>query len=177
MLPTLLALAIVAFLFIVIVSGQPDEFNVSRSARFAAPPEKIFPHVNDLHAWAAWSPWARLDPHAQNSFTGPASGTGAAMRWEGNGKVGVGTMTITDSQPHHAIRFRLDFEKPMTATNTAEFTFLPEGRGTVVTWRMAGKNSLPGKLMGLFLNCEQMVGGQFEAGLANLGSAAQTTPP
>jgi hypothetical protein len=176
MLPTLLALAFLACLFLVVIAGQPDEFTVSRSVKLAAPTEKIFPHVNDLHAWQAWSPWAKLDPNAKNSFAGPASGAGAAMKWEGNCKIGVGKMTITESQPSSIIRFRLDFEKPMQATNTAEFTFLPEGGGTVVTWRMTGKNSAMGKVMGLFMNCEQMVGGQFEKGLANLKSLAEATP-
>jgi uncharacterized protein YndB with AHSA1/START domain len=176
MLPTLLALAIIACLFLVVVCGQPDEFTSSRSTTLSAPPEAVFPHVNNLHAWEAWSPWAKLDPNAKNSFDGPEAGTGASMRWEGNRKVGVGRMTITESQPGSVIRFRLDFEKPMQATNTAEFTFLPEGGGTLVTWRMSGVNGLMGKLMGLFMNCEQMVGGQFEKGLANLKSVVEATP-
>lgn len=176
MLPTLLALAFIACLFIVVVCGQPDEFTASRSAKLSAPPDIVFRHVNDLHAWEAWSPWAKLDPNAKSSFDGPAAGAGASMKWEGNRKVGVGRMTITESQPGSVIRFRLDFEKPMQATNTAEFTFSPEGGGTVVTWRMSGKNSLMGKVMGLFMNCEQMVGGQFERGLANLKSLAESTP-
>jgi len=175
MLPILLALAFIAVLFIVVISGQMDEFTMSRSAKLSAPPERIFPHVNDLHAWEAWSPWARLDPNAKSSFERAASGAGPAMKWEGNCKVGVGKMTITESQPSSLIRFRLNFEKPMRATNTAEFTFLPEGGGTLVTWRMSGENSLMGKVMGLFMNCEQMLGGQFERGLANLKSV--TTRP
>ena len=174
MLPILLALGFIVILFIVIIAGQPDVFALSRSAKFTAPPEKIFPHVNDLHAWEAWSPWAKLDPNAKNSFEGPASGAGAAMKWEGNCKVGVGKMTITDSQPSSVIRFSLDFQKPMQATNTAEFSFLPEGGGTVVTWSMSGKNSLMGKVMGLFMNCEKMVGPQFEKGLASLKALAET---
>lgn len=174
--PVLFAFAILVILLFVVVAGQPDVFTMSRSARFTVPPEKIFPHVNDLHAWEVWSPWAKLDPNAKNSFEGPASGTGAAMKWEGNCKIGVGKMTITESQPSNVIRFRLDFEKPMQATNAAEFTFLPEGGGTVVTWRMSGKNSVMGKVMGLFMNCERMVGGQFEKGLANLKSLTETTP-
>ena len=174
MLPIILALAVIAILFIVLITGQPDEFKVSRSATISAPPEKVFPHVNDLHKWETWSPWARLDPAAKSIFSGPDAGTGAAMRWEGNNKVGVGTMTITDSKPSETIRFRLNFEKPMKATNSAEFTFKPDGGQTSVTWSMAGKNSLGGKIFGLLMNCEKMVGGQFERGLANLKSVVET---
>jgi hypothetical protein len=174
--PVLFAFVILAILLVVVIAGQPDVFTMSRSARFAAPPERIFPHVNDLHAWEDWSPWAKLDPNAKNPFEGAASGAGAAMKWEGNCKIGVGKMTITESQPSNVIRFRLDFEKPMQATNSAEFTFLPDGGGTEVTWRMSGKNSVMGKVMGLFMNCEQMVGVQFEKGLANLKSVVEVAP-
>ena len=168
MLPILLALGFIALLFVIVLAGQPDEFTVSRSLKISAPPEELFPHVNNLHAWKPWSPWMPLDPNAKSTFTGPDAGAGAAMRWEGNNQVGVGTMTITDSQPAQRIRFRLNFEKPMRATNTAEWTFQPDGGETLVTWAMSGKNNFMMKLFGLFVNCDQMVGCQFEKGLANL---------
>jgi hypothetical protein len=173
MIPILLALAFIAILFFIMITGQPDEFKMSRSTNIVAPPEKIFPQVNDLRQWKTWSPWARLDPNSKAMFSGPEVGTGSAMRWEGNGQVGIGTMTITESKPSQVIRFRLDFEKPMQATNVAEFSFKPEGGQTLVTWSMSGKNNLPGKIFGLFVNCDKMVGCQFEKGLANLKSVVE----
>lgn len=173
MIPILLALSIIALIFIIVVAGQPDEFKMARSTVISAPPEKIFPHVNDLHMWEAWSPWAKLDPNSKSTFSGPPAGVDTSMKWEGNSKVGVGRMTITESRPGQLIRFRLEFEKPMQATNTAEFTFRPEGNQTVVNWSMSGKNSLAGKIFGLFMNCDTMVGGQFEKGLASLKSVAE----
>jgi uncharacterized protein YndB with AHSA1/START domain len=173
MLPILLALAFIAILVFILIAGQPDEFVVTRAASLAAPPDKIFPNVNDLHLWQAWSPWAKLDPNAKTTFSGADAGVGAAMAWEGNGKVGVGKMTITASQPAEFVRFQLEFQKPMQATNTAEFTFRPDGKQTVVTWTMRGKNSFPGKIFGLFMNCEKMCGCQFESGLASLKSLTE----
>ena len=174
MIPILLALAIIAILFIFLVVGQADEFTVSRSAKISAPPEKIFPHVNDLHNWEAWSPWAKLDPNAKNSFEGAAFGVGAAMAWEGNCKVGVGRMTIIESQPSESIRFRLDFEKPMKATNIAEFTFKNEGGQTAVTWSMTGQKNFVGKIFHLIMSCDKMIGGQFEKGLAAIKTIVET---
>ncbi len=174
MLPILLALGFIALLFVIVIAGQPDDFKLSRSAKISASPERIFPHVNDLHKWEAWSPWAKLDPNAKNSFSGPGAGVGTSLAWEGNCKVGTGKMTITDSQPSSIVRFRLDFEKPMKATNQAEFTFLPDAGATIVTWSMSGKNKLGGKIFGLFMNCDCMVGCQFEKGLATLKSLAET---
>ena len=173
MIPILLALALVAILLLVVIAGQPDEFKLVREAKISAPREKIFPHVNDLHAWEAWSPWAKLDPNAKNSFEGPASGVGAAMAWAGNKKVGEGRMTITESQATELIGFRLDFVKPFKATNTAEFAFRAEGNQTRVTWSMAGQSNFFFKIFGLLMNCEQMAGKDFEKGLASLKAVAE----
>lgn len=174
MIPILLALALVAVLLLVVIAGQPDDFKLVRETKIAAPREKIFPHVNDLRAWEAWSPWAKLDPNAKNSFEGPASGVGAAMAWSGNKKVGEGRMTITESQANELIGFRLDFVRPFKATNTAEFAFRAEGHQTRVTWSMAGKSNFFFKIFGLLMNCEQMAGKDFEKGLASLKAVAET---
>jgi hypothetical protein len=174
MLPIFLAIAFIAIIFFVVIAGRPDEFIVSRSIKISAPPKKIFPHVNDLHKWEAWSPWAKLDPNAKNSFAGADSGTGAAMAWDGNKKIGAGRMTIIESAPNDLIRFKLEFVRPFKATNAAEFTFKPEGGQTVVTWGMSGRSNFVFKAFGLFLNCDKMVGKDFEKGLAAMKSVAES---
>jgi Polyketide cyclase / dehydrase and lipid transport len=174
MLPIPLAIAFIAMIFFVVIAGRPDEFIVSRSTKIFAPPGKIFPHVNDLHKWEAWSPWAKLDLNAKNSFAGADSGTGAAMSWDGNKKIGAGRMTITGSEANELIRFKLEFVRPFKATNTAEFNFKPEGNQTVVTWSMTGKNNFFFKAFGLFMNCDNMVGKDFEKGLAAMKSVAES---
>lgn len=169
----LLAAAAIVVLLVIIVAMRPSDFRVTRTARIAAPIGMVFENVNDLHKWEAWSPWAKSDPNAKSNFTGPISGTGASMAWAGNNKIGEGCMTITDSRPGEKIQFRLEFLKPFKATNTAEFTFKSEGGQTTVTWSMFGKNNFMGKAVGLFMNCDKMVGGQFEQGLASLNSISQ----
>jgi hypothetical protein len=173
MLPILLAIVFIAIIFFVVIAGRPDEFIVSRSTKISAPPGKIFPHVNDLHKWEAWSPWAKLDPNAKNSFAGADSGAGAAMSWDGNKKIGAGRMTITGSEANELIRFKLEFIRPFKATNAAEFTFKPEGDQTVVMWSMTGKNNFFFKAFGLLMNCDKMIGKDFEKGLAAMKSVAE----
>ena len=156
------------------VAGMlPDDFRYSRSAQMAARPEDVFLHVNTLRLWNAWSPWARLDLNAKTTFEGPESGVGSIMRWDGNKKVGKGSMEITESSVGQRIRFKLVFEKPMQATNHAEFVFKTVEGKTEVTWSMWGKSSFTAKLIGLVMNCEKMVGKQFESGLANLKSVVE----
>jgi uncharacterized protein YndB with AHSA1/START domain len=171
-LPGVAALVVV---FIVIVAMRPSDFTITRSITIAAPPADVFVHVNDLHNWEAWSPWAKLDPNAKNTFGGPAAGTGSAMSWAGNNKIGEGKMTITESRLGERIRFNLEFLKPFKANNTAEFLFKSQGNQTTVIWSMSGKSNFMFKAVGLFMNCDKMVGGQFEQGLAQLKSVAETT--
>lgn len=170
----IVVIAICILGLVAVISTRPNDFKMSRSATMSASPEVVFAQVNDLHAWQAWSPWAKLDPTATNSFEGPAAGTGSAMSWAGNNQVGAGKMTIIESHPYDLIRFKLEFLKPFVATNTSEFTFKPEGNQTVVTWSMSGKNNFIAKAVGLFMNCDKMVGDQFEKGLADLKTISQS---
>jgi polyketide cyclase/dehydrase/lipid transport protein len=165
----LVGVAVVIAGFIIVVASRSSEFRVARSATIPASTAVVFEQVNDFHNWNAWSPWARIDPDAKNSYEGADAGEGAKFHWEGN-KVGAGSMTLVESRPHELIRIRLEFLRPFKATNAVEFTFQPSGEGTLVTWTMTGRNSFPAKAMGLFIDCEKMCGGQFEQGLANLSS-------
>ncbi|QPK64910.1 SRPBCC family protein [Methylomonas sp. LL1] len=167
MLDLILVLILIAVVvFVIVVARQPADFQVTRFATLSAPASVVFAQVNDLHKWDAWSPWAKLDPAAKSVFEGAEAGVGAIMRWSGNHKVGEGSMTIIESRPDELIRFKLEFLKPFKASNTAEFTFKPEGNQTVVTWSMSGSNNFIGKAMGLIMNCDKMVGTQFEQGLS-----------
>jgi carbon monoxide dehydrogenase subunit G len=170
----LFALIVLIAVFCAVAYMQPSEFKVSRTITIAAPADKIFPHVNDLHQWQAWSPWAKLDPKATTTFAGPNAGEGAIMSWEGNMKVGAGSMTIVESKTNESVKFRLDFLKPLAGTNQAEFTFKPEDNNTVVTWDMQGEAKFINKAMNLIFNCEKMIGENFEKGLADLKTISET---
>lgn len=159
-----IALAVLA----VIIAMQPSTYHVERSLVMNANAAKIFAKVNDLRAWESWSPWLKVDPEAKVSYDGPRAGKGAITRWEGNMEVGAGSMSITDSKPQKSIDFALNFIKPMEGDATSTFTFAPEGKGTKVTWSMDGKNNFIGKAMSLVMSCDEMIGGMYEEGLANL---------
>ena len=172
----LIALVVIVVVFLIIVALQPADFRVTRTATMAAPAPAVFAQVNDLHKWEAWSPWAKLDPNAKNTFEGPPTGTGAVFAWAGNNQVGEGKMTITESRPNELVRFRLEFFKPMAGTSDAEFTFKSEGNQTTVTWTMTGKNNFIAKAMCLFMSMDKMVGGAFEQGLASIRSIVEAPP-
>ena len=169
----LVGLAIVLILFFGVVSMQPADFRVERSATIAAPPATVFAQVDNLRNWEAWSPWAKLDPNMKTSYDGPTSGKGASYSWTGNSEVGEGSTTITESRPNELVRMKLEMLKPFAASNDVEFTFKPAQDQTNVTWSMSGQKNFMAKAMGLFMDCDKICGGQFEQGLAQLKTAAE----
>ena len=173
-------IAYVAAVIVVIVAGiviyaatRPDTFRVQRSASIKAPPDKIFPLINDLHAWSAWSPYEKKDPAMKRTFSGAPNGKGAVYEWDGDKNVGKGRMEITDSASPSKVIIKLDFIKPFEGHNTAEFTMEPKGDNTVVTWAMYGPSAFMMKVMGIFMNMDNMIGNDFAVGLANLKTLAE----
>jgi uncharacterized protein YndB with AHSA1/START domain len=165
-----LALAIAVVL--ILAARKPDIFRVQRATTVKAPPEKIFPLINDFHQWGSWSPYETRDPAMKRSYSGADRGQGAVYGWEGNKNVGSGRMEILDAAAPSKIVIKLDFFTPFEGHNTAEFTMLPQGDGsnvtTNVTWLMHGPSRFIGKIMHVFINMDRMVGKDFEIGLANL---------
>lgn len=156
---------------LVIASMKPDDFAVQRTKRIAASPEKVFPLINDPQQMLAWSPFEK-DPQMKRTFTGPIVGKGAHYAWQGNRQVGAGTIEITDSQPVSKIVMRLVMLKPFAADNTVTFSLAPAAGGTDVTWQMKGKQPFMAKVMSTIINCDKMVGGEFDKGLTSLNALA-----
>jgi hypothetical protein len=176
MVPTLITLGIIVVLLAALLgyaATKPDAFRVQRSASIKAPPERIFPHINDFHNWAPWSPWEKLDPLMTKTHSGAASGRGAVYEWEGNKKVGKGRMEIVEESIPSRVRIKLDFFKPFEAHNTAEFTLAGRGESTEITWAMDGTQPFMFKVMSVFLSMDKLIGKDFETGLANLKSIVE----
>lgn len=169
-----------ALLVAVVIAGilayaatQPDSFRLARSAMIKAPPDKVFPLINDPRAFNSWNPFLKLDPAAKLTYRGPASGKGAGHAWEGNGNVGRGSIEITNSQAPSRIAMRLDMTSPLEAHNLVEFTLVPKGAETQVNWVMSGPSPYISKVMGTVFSMDKMVGSQFEKGLSDLKALAE----
>ena len=53
------------------------------------------------------------------------------------------------------------------------FELAPHLRVLLLTWSMAGENSFVAKAVTLIMNCDKMVGGQYEKGLAEIKSLSE----
>ena len=174
MLKAILILIVVAVAGVLVLAAmKPDTFKVQRSASIKAPPEKVFPLINDFKSWGAWSPWEKKDPQMKRTFSASTSGKDATYSWQGNKDVGEGGMKIVESNAPRNVKLSLDFMKPFEAHNTVDFTLQPGADGTTVVWAMEGPTPFFGKIIHVFMDMDAMVGRDFEAGLAALRNAAE----
>jgi len=153
-------------------TAQSDMINIQRSISIQASPEKVFALINDFHCWKIWSPWEKLDPQMNRSFSTNPCGQGASYAWQG--KAGTGRMEIMTSSPASQITIRLEIIKPFEASNEVEFILQSADQITVVTWSMYGPKPYLAKLIGIFFSMDKYLGKDLEKGLLNLKTLAES---
>ena len=152
-------LSVIGVLFLgllIYVLTRPNTFRVVREIVIKAPPEIPFKHVNNLRTWNDWSPWAKLDPQMKLTYSDKPEGNGAWYEWNGNNQVGEGKLAITESRPSESLKMKLNFVRPFRANNDVAFNFQRESAGTRVSWAMEGESGLFHKVMGLFMNMDEV---------------------
>jgi hypothetical protein len=168
-----IAVAVLVGGFLAYAATRPDSFRIQRSATIKAPPEKIFPQINDFQRWGAWSPYEKKDPAMKRTLSGAPSGKGAVYEWDGNKEICQGRMDITDCAAQSNVKLKLDFCRPFEAHNIVDFTLEPRGDATQVTWAIHGPSPFISKVMGIVFDVDTMVGKDFEAGLADLKAISE----
>ena len=168
-----IAVVVVVGGFLIYAATRPDTFRVERTATIKAPPERIFPLINDFQRWGAWSPFEKKDPAMKRTLSGAPSGSGAVYEWDGNKEIGQGRMEIVESVPPSRVTLKLDFTRPFKAHNIVDFTLEPRGDSTQVTWAIQGPSPFISKVMGIVFNMDKMIGKDFEAGLAALKTVSE----
>lgn len=165
-------LAIVVILLGLILM-QPAKGHVEKSVVINAPASAIFPHLNNLEKFVAWSPWSKMDPAAKNTFEEPVAGVGAKMQWDGP-ETGKGSQWISESVENERVKTGLKFEG-FDGESIAEFTLKPEGNGTKVTWTYDGPdNGFMGKAIWLMMG--SMLDNQYQDGLNDLKKLIESQP-
>jgi uncharacterized protein YndB with AHSA1/START domain len=168
-----IALGAIIAILLIVAAMRPDTFRVQRSIEINAPAEKIFPLISNYKHWGDWSPYEKVDPAMQRTFSGAPSGKGSVYEWNGNKNVGHGRMEILDTTTPSKVVIKLDFFSPFEAHNTAEFTMQPRGNATNVTWAMHGPVTFMAKIVHMFMNMDRMCGDQFQQGLASMKALAE----
>jgi hypothetical protein len=169
-----LLVALIAFAFY--VQSRPNHFTFERSGLIHAKPEKIFPYLNSFKLGSEWTPYERIDPQMKKTYSTVDSGVGASLDFSGNQNIGEGRIEIVKSEPLSLVELKLEMKRPMAGTNFIQYKLTPETDGTRFSWSMNGEANFLSKLMGILLNCEKMMGEQFDQGIQNLKTIVETQP-
>jgi effector-binding domain-containing protein len=177
----LYSIVIIIFIFLVIGFLLPNEVHVERSAEINRPASTVFTLVNSYATNDIWSPWVARDPDAVFQVSGPVSGVGARLEWNGDPRlIGKGSQEIIESKPWSLVRTALDFDQQGSAI--AYFDISEREGGCLVTWGFdtdltEGQGLLPGVMARYFgLLFDRWIGSDYEEGLANLKVFAEAMP-
>lgn len=168
-------LLILLILLAVIGMMLPSSAKIERSILINAPASEIFPHLNGMRAFHAWSPWSEIDPETHYRFEGPEQGIGSRMSWDsGHEQVGLGSQEVVDSVPNQRVEMQLEFGDK--GKGNATFLLEPEGTATRIRWQFHTEFGwdLFGRYVGLML--DSMIGMSYEKGLNTLKARIEEIP-
>jgi effector-binding domain-containing protein len=151
----------------------PTDMHTERSMVMKAPKEVIWKNVVMFANQQKWSPWMEKDPNIKTSIEGTDGTVGAVSKWDGNDDVGKGEQTFTKIEAMKSVESDLHFIKPWESHADAYITLTDTAGGVKVTWGFRGKMSRPWNVMGLFMNMDKAIGGDFEKGLAKLSALCE----
>ncbi len=157
------------------VALQPSEYLIAREILIKAPPEVIFPFINNSKKTGDWMPWNEIDPVIEITYEGPAEGIGSKSVWNSPGKLGMGEALVVESNSNQNVKTQLNYMKPLPMSQLAEITLIPAAAGTIVQWSVTGKNNFISRLYCTVQQVDKMIGNQFESGLAKLKTKIETS--
>ncbi|QQQ00228.1 SRPBCC family protein [Lysobacter enzymogenes] len=167
-------LYLILLLALVCVGGGlllPSTTHVERSISIDRPPAQVYAMIDSFKRFNEWSPWYAMEPEAKYSYSGPESGVGARMAWDGE-TVGRGSQQIEASAPQKIV-LALEFDGSRA---TASYALAAEGDGTRVTWALDSDHGYNPIARWFGLLMEKMVGKDYEQGLARLKQVLENDP-
>jgi hypothetical protein len=145
---------------------------IERETVITARAAEITPYLADLHRWVEWSPWEGRDPALLRTYTGEPGTVGSTYTWKGNRKAGAGSMAITRVDATE-VDVDLRFTAPFRSSSAVAFRLDELEGGTRVAWSMTSPQNLMSRVMGVFVNMDEFLGGDFEKGLAKLKAVVE----
>ena len=147
----------------------PGTVDVTRAIEIAAPPERVFPLLDDLSAWDDWTPWADIESRME----GPPAGLGARRVWD-DPRMGSGSLTITASAPPSAVSYEVEVEDGAIRFE-GTLSVASRGSGSLVTWTERADLGWNPLLGWTALGMEESQGRQLEESLARLKGQAESS--
>ena len=173
----LIALGIVAILFVIIGVCLPGERHISESIETNRKMTIVNDTVNGRRRFKDWNPLVLRDPAMKLSYSGPASGVGARMEYD-SAQVGQGSWEITQSEENQRVVYALDHSQ-RGSDKTMTFLLEPTGkdnRNVKITQEYSVKYGfdLFGRYAGLYVS--RHVGDDIKLGLGRLQTMLAGVP-
>jgi len=126
---------ILLFAIVLLVVGltTPKQLSVEKTVEINAPVDKVFDQVNNLRNWENWSPWYKMEPTMDLTYSDNAAGANSWYKWKGE-KTMEGQLTITKAVPNQRIETAIDFGE--MGKSDGYWDFKSKGNSTEVTWGM-----------------------------------------
>lgn len=157
-------------IYLVLCIVGPSDTRVERSGVINAPASDVQALLADFNTFQKWSPWKEYDPNMKITVEGEPGKPGHKYTWEGNKDVGKGTMVldaINGDTVHQTLDMGWGPSKVYMVTKE-------ENGATNLTWGFYAKTPFFFRPMGLFMNMDKMLGGDFEKGIVNLKTLAES---
>ena len=175
----LIALGIVAGLFVVVGLVLPSERHMSESVETNRRMTIVYDTVNSFRRFKDWNPLVLRDPKIQLKLAGPEEGKGARVEYSSEeGYIGKGSWAIKNTVKNQ--RVEIAIEDPTKGYDkVTNFTLAPTGKNNKnvkITQDYTVKYgwNLLGRYAGLYVS--RHVGDDLKLGLARLATALATVP-
>jgi hypothetical protein len=168
-----------AFLSIVVLLGVvfilvaglfiPKDYHFERNIIINAPREEVWKNVSLFSNFERWDPWKVHDLQMKRTIESTDGMPGATYSWVGNSDVGSGSQTFTKLVPYEYVGIDLILKRRFEIKAKVFYRLEPVGQRVKVTWGFDSKFPYPmNGVMRLFMNMDDDMDADFEAGLANL---------
>jgi uncharacterized protein YndB with AHSA1/START domain len=146
------------------------DYSVEREVTIERPVHEVFDYIKYLKNQNNYSKWAGMDPEMKTNFSGTDGKPGFISAWESDDpEVGKGEQEILSITENERVDYELRFQEPFSSTSQSWMTTSPiDDNSTRVTWGFSGHMPYPTNIFLLLLDMEEMLGEDFQIGLANL---------
>ncbi|MDT8340465.1 MAG: SRPBCC family protein [Longimicrobiales bacterium] len=156
------AVALLLLAFVGVGLLLPRDWAVERTRLLAAPPEEVFPYLQDWDRFRQWSSLGMVE----GTRTGPVGGAGATFTWD-DPQWGAGVFRLTGVAPLEQVRYQVEVEGG-TLRTYGEFAVRRRDGGTELHWREEGSLGWNPLLAWFALGMERMQGQELEKALDRL---------
>ncbi len=165
-------LGILIIVYLISAFMAQSSYRVERSAEVNAPLTIVYNQLGMLRNWESWSPWKEKDSTLINAYQGTDGQPGSKVSWKGDEEIsGTGEIEFTSVNPPYDINYDLKFTGSPEMISFGSFQLREtSAEKTRVSWLNSGDIPFIIRPMMMFMNMEEMMGPDFERGLAKLDS-------